>query len=268
MEENFKKAIAPLQEAAEEKLKDPYLRVFVLSALVWNYQVFLYIFSDLSPDTKFALIQRSLNKWSYIVPIGMSFFYNLFFPIIFYFFYKWADGLNIWVRNAREKELLNLTTHKEQIKDLIYQRDQLNRDLLNKSEDFVRLEEKHKTNVRDIEREYQEQISLLEMNLQQLDQKLLEADQSFKRINNTPAQKAYEYLKSRNLLNEYIFFVQSAANSTSIPFTHVPKSLVEPLTTYKLLQNVHSFEGRRVSLTDLAMQVMQIANDNAALETE
>lgn len=207
MEESFKKALAPLQDVVEEKFKDPYLRVFVLSALVWNYQVFLYIFSDLSPDTKFALIQRSLTKWSYIVPIGTSFFYNLIFPIIFFYLYKWSDGLNIWVRNAREKELLSLTTHKERIQDLMNQRDQLNNELSKKDIEIGRLKASHENEMKNIENSFStEKSELANKYLKEIRtlQESLNETQSESKTDKVAL--VVKYLKATQLDNEFINF--------------------------------------------------------------
>lgn len=253
----FPRYIEPVKEAIEEKLRDPYLNAFVLSALIWNYQVFLYIFSDLSPDTKYALIERSLNWWSLFGPICLSFFYNLAFPVLFYYLYKLTDRLNIWVNNARENEKKAILTIKHQLDFITAEKEKLNKTLSEKDFQFGKQIEK-------LESEKEKVITDFQAELDQLRQQNALLRKELQSTKKSKPLQALNRLKNSNLLDYFVSTAFNALKTGQIDLRTVNPDLLAIIRLYNLMTITQKYtSGGTIELGQLSptgQEVYQLAS--------
>lgn len=88
-----------LLDGLKPRISDPFLGVYIISFLIWNFQIFIFAFSSLNPNEKYESILNSLNYLSFLLPLAWVVLINFIFPKYLLTLYRISETWKIELSN-------------------------------------------------------------------------------------------------------------------------------------------------------------------------
>lgn len=104
-----------IKEGLNRRFRDPFLSAFSITFLLWNFEIFLYLFSELTVDEKIKQIHNLFSYSAFLWPILITILITLVFPYVFRRLYSWHETLRVQHANIRTKAESELYTHQVEI---------------------------------------------------------------------------------------------------------------------------------------------------------
>lgn len=107
----LEKTLDTINDGLSKRMSDPIISTYSVSFLIWNFKIFIWIFSGHSPDTIITKIEEILStKSAWGVPL-IATSLILLMPHIFHKLYTFIEEGKVLSKNARtnaEKKLLSI----------------------------------------------------------------------------------------------------------------------------------------------------------------
>ncbi|XGC79833.1 hypothetical protein ACES2L_10875 [Bdellovibrio bacteriovorus] len=298
-ESTLDKVVKPVLNGLRPRIEDPFLSVYSASFLIWNYQIFIFMLSNLEPLVKYRNIQHSLNLLSFLAPIVPVVFINFIFPRYLKAFYSKSEqlktDLSSELNQVKAKHitfdviLAQLREEVEYFRKIVSEKETKinevefkNTKLIEESasryaEEKIALQKEHRKELDIREQRITALISdVNELRALSIKNEKIAADLR-KRIekNSDPeAQKVesvFKFLKEKHLINNFETLVSEVLFETRFYLTQANKQDLAIFLTKNLFSKFQPFEHSTdecLEITELGKKVYEKIIDTTAAEQE